>query len=158
MWITYLLIYAEPKERIGLSFLLYESSVLPLNYFGNFINCPSCALLLGALFFLPCPLFKPAQVGLSESQLGQINRRLFSTLFLQLPSIWSATSGTTLVFWFTSDHPHKQHLSSYLILRYFFIQEDTRPILVIPSSFPSFQLKINFEYSYSRWHLLLQYL
>ena len=53
--------FREPKVRIELTFLLYESSVLPLNYFGFFVinNRPSFALLLITLFPLPFPLFNP---------------------------------------------------------------------------------------------------
>ncbi len=80
----------EPRVGIEPTFLLYESSVLPLNYIGLFFfikTRPSFALLLKALFFRPFPLFRPAYVGLNESQFGQTSRKLSSTLFLQLPSI-----------------------------------------------------------------------
>ncbi len=45
-------------------FLLYESNVLPLNYFGISHNHkrPSLALLLKTRFFLPFPLLRPASI------------------------------------------------------------------------------------------------
>src|SRR3989344_6621660 len=53
----------EPRVGIEPTFLLYESSVLPLNYIGLFFlinKRPSFALLLKALLLLPLPIFNPA--------------------------------------------------------------------------------------------------
>ena len=79
----------EPKVGIEPTFPLYESGVLPLNYLGIFETNKraSFPLLLGLRFPLPRPLFNPAYVGVKASQFGQINRRLLSALFRQLPSI-----------------------------------------------------------------------
>src|SRR3989344_3259256 len=76
----------KPEVRIGLTFLLYESNVLPLNYSGILANNkrPSFALLLKTLFLRPFPRLSPAYVGVSASQFGQIKRRLISILFRQL--------------------------------------------------------------------------
>ncbi len=125
----------------------YEFCALPteLRWHHSFTNSrPSNVLLLTERFFLPFPLFKAAYVGLSESQLGQSNRRLLSALLRQFPSIWSATTGTTPVTGFTCDHPHRTHLFPYFSLKYLFIWIDTIPMLCKPDTFPSFQSRMYF--------------
>src|SRR3989344_7263779 len=94
-----------------------------------FKKLPSLNLLLKTLFFLPFPRFNPAYVGLNESQLGQMRRRLLSVLFRQFPSMWSATRGTLIVFGLISAHPHKTHLSPNLFRKYFLIFTETVPKL-----------------------------
>src|SRR3989344_3898291 len=100
---------------------------------------PSIARLLLALFLRPFPLFRAAKVGFNASQLGHISLRFFSTLFIQFPSMWSATSGTTLVLELTSAHPQIQHLLLYFPRKYFFTVSDTSPIEFSPDVLPFFQ-------------------
>ena len=93
---------------------------------------PSSARLLRALFGLPLPLFKAANVDVSESQFGQRSRRFVSVLFRQFPSIWSATRGTIPVFGFNFDQPQKQHLLPNFSLKYLLTMEETNPIELSP--------------------------
>src|SRR3989338_8034608 len=132
----------EPQSTV------YETAALPLSYTGLFIanKRPSRALLLGAQFSRPFPLLRAANVEFNASQFGQIRRRLPSILFRQLPSIWSATKGTLPVFMLTRDHPHKQHLSSNFLRKYFLMCGETKPILFSPFTLPLFHSLIYCRY------------
>ena len=140
---------------------LYESGALPtelqrphnqcrLPHLAPIINLrPSCARLLGRRFGLPFPLLRAAYVGDKESQFGHTKRRFSSLLFLQLPSIWSATKGMIPVFGLILAQPHRQHLLAYFLRRYFLTYPDTSPKLTSPLSLPCFHAFIYDKYSYS---------
>ncbi len=153
-------IWAEGRDRTGdLRFTI--PPLYQLSYLGNFFlirSLASCARLLAGRSFLPLPLFKAAYVGDSESQFGHTSRKLFSTLFRQLPSIWSATRGTIPDFWLIFDQPHKQHLFPYFSRKYCLIWVETTPSLCRPTILPAFHSAIYCLCWYLNWHVLLQYL
>lgn len=115
VWIVYTSNILSSCTIILYSFVnhlqLYESSIQPDELLGHYLRFP--------FSFLPFPLFAPPNVDVKELQHPHNNLRLSSELFLQLPSIWSATNGTFPVCGLIFDHPHSEQLLLYFSIKYF---------------------------------------